>query len=321
MSTKVKMPNYGGQALMEGVLMRGTKYVALAVRSPEGEILHHVEKLDAIYQSKIKKMPFVRGVIGLWDALGLGMRFLTMSANVQTEEDEKIEGPLLFGTLILSVLMAVGLFFLLPTGLSYLIERFLNPPLWLGNLIEGAFRLAILIGYMWVISLMKDIQRVYAYHGAEHKVINAFESNIELTPENAAECSIEHPRCGTAFMLTLVVFSVIFFTLLGPMALIPRLIVRVLAIPVLAGIAYEYQRWTANNLDKKFVQWIIKPNLALQKLSTKEPSLDMLEVSIASFNLMKKYEEATEEIETFSEILVDEKEKTLVPQEELIAEA
>ena len=168
---------------------------------------------------------------------------------------------------------------------------------------------------------MKDIQRVYSYHGAEHKVINAFESNAELTPESAAQCSIEHPRCGTAFMLTLVVISVIFFTLLGPMSIVPRLIVRVLAIPILAGIAYEYQRWTANNLDKKFVQMLIKPNLALQKLSTKEPTLDMLEVSLASFNLMKEYEEATEEKETFSEILDYQENGKKHKTEELPAEA
>ena len=322
MPTESKMPNYGGQALMEGVLMRGSKYVAMAVRSPEGEILRHVEKLEGIYTTNIRKWPFVRGVIALWDALGLGMRFLTMSANVQTDEDEDIEGPMLFITLLVSILMAVGLFFLLPTGLSYLVERFLNPPHWVGNLIEGAFRLVILIGYMWVISLMKDIQRVYSYHGAEHKVINAFENNAELTPESAAQCSIEHPRCGTAFMLTLVIISVIFFTLLGPMSIIPRLIVRVLAIPILAGIAYEYQRWTANNLDKKLVQMLIKPNLALQKLSTKEPSLDMLEVSLASFKLMKEYEEATEEKETFSEILdYQENGKKLPLKEEIPSEA
>lgn len=315
MSTKVKLPNYGGQAVIEGVLMRGTKYASLAVRSPDGEILRHIEKLDKIYQSKIKKMPFIRGVIGLWDALGLGMRFLTMSANAQTEEEETLDGGLLVITLIVSILFAVGLFFLLPTGLSYLVERFINPPLWAGNLIEGLFRLIILIGYMWGISFMKDIQRVYSYHGAEHKVINAFEKGIDLEPEKVTHCSIEHPRCGTAFMLTLVVISIILFTLLGPMDLLPRLIVRILAIPLLAGIAYEYQRWTANNLDKPIVKFIIKPNLALQKLSTREPSLEMLEVSIASFNLMREYEESEEEKEVFSEIKVSEETKEEFKQE------
>jgi len=148
-------------------------------------------------------------------------------------------------------------------------------------------RLAILVGYIWFVGKVPDIQRVFAYHGAEHKTINAFEAGAELTPKSVAQFSLEHPRCGTAFLLSLVVMSVLVFALLGPMPVIWRLVSRVLLIPVLAGMAYEYIRWTANHLDSHLVRWLIKPNLALQRMTTHEPSSEMLEVSIAAFEAMR----------------------------------
>jgi uncharacterized protein YqhQ len=301
---------YGGQAVIEGVLMRGQKAFAVAMRAPDGNVVVHTEQLAKVYRSGITKIPFLRGVILLWDALGLGMRALTLSANTQTGEDEKLEGAPLYLTLGLSLAFGIGLFFLFPAAIGGWVEGLFVPAaggggvlpapalqevastsgLWLGNLIEGLVKLALLVGYIWAIGFMPDIKRLFGYHGAEHKTINAYEAGAELTPESVAKFSLQHARCGTAFLLTLVLLSIFVFVLLGPMPMLWRLLSRLLLIPVLAGIAVEYIRWTANHLDNRFVQWIIKPNLALQSLTTREPDMKMLEVAIASFNAMRAAE-------------------------------
>jgi len=291
MTEKCRLPSYGGQAVIEGVMMRGARNVAIAMRAPNKEIIIHKEQLGGIYQSRLAKIPFLRGLVMLWDALGLGMRALTMSANTQTGEDEKLEGPTLYLTLGLSLLFAVGLFFLAPAALGQLSERYLGLNAWLGNLVEGLVRLVLLILYIALIGRMAEIRRVFGYHGAEHKTINAFEAGVELTPENVAQHSVEHPRCGTAFLLTLVVLSIVLFSLLGPLPTFWRLASRVILLPVLAGMAYEYIRFTANHLDSPLVRFLVRPNLALQHMTTREPSLDMLEVSIAAFNAMRTEEE------------------------------
>lgn len=285
-----KLPTYGGQALIEGVMMRGSHAVAMAMRAPDQNIVIHTETLSKIYHSRITKIPFLRGLIMLWDALGLGMHALTISANIQTGEDEKLEGPLLYLTLGFSLVLGITLFFLVPAGIGYLIERVISLSHWWGNLFEGIARLVILIGYIWLIGRMPEISRVFAYHGAEHKTINAFEAGEELIPEKVAGYPLEHPRCGTAFLLTLVLLSILFFSLLGPLPVLWRLVSRILLIPVLAGIAYEYIRWTASHLESPFVRAMIKPNLALQRMTTREPDLDVLEVSIAAFNAMQTAE-------------------------------
>lgn len=281
------LPSYGGQAVIEGVMMRGARGVAIAMRAPSQEIVIHTEPLGAIYRSRIAKIPFLRGLIGLWDALGLGLRALTIAANTQTGEDEKIEGPALYGTLALSMAFGIGLFFLAPAALGQASEHLTGWNAWWGNLLEGIVRLALLIGYIALIGRIPDIRRVFMYHGAEHKTINAYEAGAELTPENVARYSIEHPRCGTAFLLTLVLFSVVLFSLLGPLPWFWRLASRVLLLPVLAGLAYEFIRWTSRHLDSPLVRLIIRPNLALQHMTTREPDLSMLEVSIAAFNAMR----------------------------------
>lgn len=287
----LKLPSYGGQAVIEGVMMRGKRYFAIAMRDPENNIIVHQEALGGIYKSRLTKIPFLRGLVMLWDALGLGMRALTISANTQTGEDEKIEGPALFFTLLISLSLGIGLFFLAPAAVGQLSERFLAFNAWWGNLVEGMVRLALLVAYIGLVGMIPDIKRVFAYHGAEHKTINAFESNAELTPESVALFSLEHPRCGTAFLLTLVLLSILLFSALGPLPLTWRLISRVVLLPVLAGLAYEYIRWTANHLDSTLIKVLVKPNLALQRLTTREPSLDMLEVSIAAFNAMQAGEQ------------------------------
>ena len=272
------------------MMMRGSQGVAVAMRSPDQEIVLHTEPLSGIYKSKIIKIPFLRGLVALWDALGLGIRALTISANTQTGEEEKIEGPMLYITLAISLGFGIALFFLLPAGIGQLGEHYLGLNTWWSNLLEGLVRLGLLVGYIWLIGRMPDVRRVFAYHGAEHKTINAFEAGAELTPESVAEHSVEHARCGTAFLLTLVLLSIVLFSLLGPLPLGLRLLSRVLMLPILAGIAYEYIRWTARHLDSAFVRMIVRPNMALQHLTTREPSLDMLEVSIAAFKAMRAQE-------------------------------
>ena len=187
--------------------------------------------------------------------------------------------------------IAILVFFLIPAGVGQAVERFLVWKPWVGNLLEGLVRLIFLIAYMWGIGQMDEIKRVFSYHGAEHKVINTFEAGEELTPEKVKLFSLEHPRCGTAFLLIVVLFSVFLFTALGPMTLLWRLLSRILLLPVLAGVAYEYLRWTAANQHHPIIKLLIKPNLALQRLTTNEPSTDIIEVSIAAFNAMREAEE------------------------------
>lgn len=286
-----KIISYGGQAVIEGVMMRGRNAFAVAMRAPDGNIVVHKEDLAQIYRSRIAKIPFLRGTILLWDALGLGMKALTLSANTQTGEEEKLEGPQLYITLAISLAIGIGLFVLLPAGVGGFAEQYLGWHNLAHNLLEGVVRLVLLIGYMWGIGFMPDVKRLFGYHGAEHKTINAFEAGAELKPDVVAKFPIEHPRCGTAFMLTFVLLSILVHSTLGDMTIIWRLASRVLLIPVIAGIAVEYIRWTANHLDSPFVRFLIKPNLALQSLTTREPDNSMLEVAIESFNTMRQAEQ------------------------------
>lgn len=289
--SRPKLPNYGGQALIEGVMMRGSKAAAIAMRAPNQEIVIQTEPLGRIYKSKVAKIPFLRGLVILWDALGLGMRALTVSANMQTGEDEKLEGPTLYLILIAAIALAVLLFFIIPASLGQLASHYLSISQWWSNLLEGLVRLQILICYIWTVGKIPEIDRVFAYHGAEHKTINAFEAGAELTPDSVNHFSVEHPRCGTAFLLDVVLLSVILYSFLGPLSIAWRLASRILLIPIIAGIAYEYLRWTANHLESPLVRLLIRPNLVLQRLTTREPTLAMLEVSIASFNAMRQAEQ------------------------------
>lgn len=291
--------SYGGQAVIEGVLMRGAKTYAIAARDPEGRIVIHEKPLSKrIYGGWISKTPFVRGVVGLWDALGLGTRALTWSADVQMGEEEQstsFSGPIGFLTIAFALIIGIGFFFLLPTtaatgigGLLGLTEgeagyTSVGFNAFLINVIEGIIQLTILIGYIWLIGRLPDVKRLFGYHGAEHKTINAYEAGDELTPEIVAQYPIEHPRCGTAFLLTVVFVSIFVFSLLGRPPFIWLVISRVLLIPVIAGIAYELLKWTANNIDKPLVRLMVTPNLALQHLTTRQPDLDMIEVAITSF--------------------------------------
>lgn len=286
-----RLPMYGGQALIEGVMMRGQHAVAAAMRAPDGTITVHTEPLSGIYKSKWIKVPFARGLVSLWDALGLGMRFLTMSANLQSGEDEKLEGKDLVFTMGAALLIAVGLFFAAPAFLGHLAERFLGFSPFASNVLEGVIRLGAIIGYIFLVGKMPEIARVFAYHGAEHKTINAYEARAELTPENVLGHSLEHPRCGTAFLLTLVLLSILVFAAIGPLSGVWRIVTRIIFIPILAGVAYEYIRWTANHWSNPLVRLLVRPNLALQRMTTREPDAAIVEVAITAFNAMIEQEQ------------------------------
>jgi len=284
---QLKLPTYGGQALIEGVLMRGSKYLAAAFRKPDGEIIIHTEKLSKIYQGRLKKIPFLRGIIVLWDALGLGTKYLTMSANYQTEnEDEKIEGPALTLTLIGSLAIAVVLFFLGPALLSKFFSNLMQFSALIQNLLEGIIRLIIVILYIWAIGRMPDIAQVFRYHGAEHKTINAFEDNCPLSTAEIKKYPLQHPRCGTGFILYVVIISIVLFALIGNTTWLILIVSRILFIPIIAMIAYEYIRWTADHLEHPIIRLLTSPGMALQNLTTNEPDEKILEVSLAAFNAM-----------------------------------
>ncbi len=276
--------NYGGQAVIEGVMMRSSRHLAVAVRSPQGEIVLHEEPINsALYSGVWSRIPFIRGLGLLWDSLGLGLRALTFSADIAVGDEAEFSGPVAWGTMLVSLALAVGLFFLAPAAAADALHGLaeLDSPL-TGNLIEGAIRLLLVIGYIWAIGRMPDVKRLFAYHGAEHKAINAYEDGAPLTPESVARYPLEHPRCGTGFLLVVVAISVLLFSLLGRPPILIRLASRIILIPVVAGLAYEYIRLLARHIDKPLARLLVKPQLALQRLTTREPSPDMLEVSIAA---------------------------------------
>lgn len=290
--------------------MRGSRALAVAVRDPQGNIVVHTEPLNArIYGSRVGRLPFVRGLTMLWDALGLGIKSLLFSAEVAIEEENKeaasgkdaakvFEGPMQWGTVALSLTFSILLFFVFPTFVARLGVNLtgLSDYHVLENLIEGLVRLALLIGYVWVIAFMPDIKRLYRYHGAEHKTINAYEAGAALTPANVARFPLEHPRCGTAFLLTVVVISILIYSLLPPMGLGLRMASRVLLLPVIAGVAYEFLRFSAAHQGNALVRVLTKPNLALQRLTTAEPDESMLAVAITAFERMMAFEQGEERV-------------------------
>jgi len=286
--------NYGGQAIIEGVMMRGGHAAAMAVRRPDnGEIILKTEPVNAtIYRGTISKIPVLRGFPMLWDALGLGMRALFFSADVvgQAEDpDFSMSGGTGIATGAFSLLLGVGLFMVFPSWLAGLIVK--DSPL-LFNIVEGLIRLLLLVGYMLAVAQMEDIRRVFAYHGAEHKTINAYEDGAPLTVDGVRPYTTAHARCGTAFLLMVVFISILVFAPLGKPPLLIRILSRILLIPVVAGLAYEVLRFTGRNADKPWIQALITPNLALQRLTTREPDDDMLEVAITALKAVMEGEQA-----------------------------
>ncbi len=289
-ATPERLPNYGGQAVLEGVMMRGARACAVAVRAPDHAIVLEEQALPAAYRGRLARLPFLRGLLILWDSLALGMRALAFSANVQAGEERPIQPAHMAATMVVSFTFAIGLFFVLPAAAAAAAERFLGLPTGWAHLIEGLTRLGLLLAYLWAVGRMEEIRRVFAYHGAEHKTINAFEAGAPLTVESVTAYPREHTRCGTAFLLTLVIFSVILFSLLPPMSFGVRMASRVVAIPALAMLAYEYIRLTARWSSKPWMKPLIAPNLALQRMTTREPDAGMIEVAMAAFEAMRKRE-------------------------------
>lgn len=285
---------YGGQAVIEGVMMRGRQQVAVAVRNPQGQIVVHQEPLPArIYRGSISRIPFLRGLVLLWDALGLGTKALMWSADIAIAEEEKqgeaaaspgFSGPVAWGTVLLSLALGIGIFFLLPTAVSHLLETWLGLAKTTSAFIEGLIRMALFIGYIVAIGRLPDIQRVFAYHGAEHKTINAYEAGAELEAESVARFSTLHTRCGTSFLLFVLIISILLFVPLQFDAWYLRILSRLLLIPVVAGIAYEFLRFSTRHQKNILMRALIAPGLAMQKLTTREPDLTMLEVAIAALH-------------------------------------
>ncbi len=308
--------NYGGQAVVEGVMMRGRRSAAVALRAPAGNILVHEEALNAgLYRTPAVQWPFVRGIVLLWDMLVLGTRMMMFAANVslQTDEvgnaedgsparalsepakvaerDQIVEAPASatqaiggFGlavTLLISVGFAVGLFFLLPLAAVGAAHRWVGEG-WGSLILEGVIRLALLIGYLWVIGRFPSIQRVFEYHGAEHKAINTLEAGQPLDVEHVRRATKVHTRCGTGFLLIVVVLSIFVFALVGNPPIALRVISRVLLVPVIASIAYELMRLGAANYRYQVVRWLMAPSLALQGLTTREPDAGQMECAIVA---------------------------------------
>ena len=297
----------GGQAVMEGVMMKNQDKYAVAVRKPDKEIIVEVSEYPGIIKNKkIRNMPILRGVFSFIESLVLGMKTLTFSASFFEEEeekpktakekkkDQKKEDAMMGGTVAVSVLLAIAIFMVLPYYISLFFQRFTSSYLLIA-LLEGILRLVIFIGYVAGISLMPDIKRVYMYHGAEHKCINCIEHGMDLTVENVKKSSKQHKRCGTSFLLIVMIISIFFFMFIHVDSGVARLLLRLVLIPVIAGVSYEFIR-LAGRSDNALVNILSKPGLWLQNLTTKEPDEDMIEVGIASVEAVFDWKAYVEEI-------------------------
>lgn len=271
----------GGQAVIEGVMMRGPKLAATAVREPNGRIAVETKPVNSIGDRyPILKKPLLRGSVALIESLVIGMRSLSYSAKMAGDEDEQLTDKELAGTIIFAIGLACVLFIAIPTGAAKLFHVVTDDAVFL-NLMEGFLRLVIFLAYIGVISQMKDIRRVFQYHGAEHKTIHCFEAGLPLTVENVQQFSRLHPRCGTNFLLIVMLVSIFVFAFLGWPSLVERIASRIILLPVVAGISYEIIR-LAGRSDNAFIQTAIKPGLWLQYLTTRPPENDMVEVAIES---------------------------------------
>jgi uncharacterized protein YqhQ len=277
----------GGQAVLEGVMMRGVSRWAVAVRGPEGTLAVSSQPLlPWAKRHWAWRLPVIRGVVALGESMKIGFKALAISANAQLPPDEdggkeEIGGWVWGVTVAFSLLLAIGLFFVVPVGLTSLIKDQLSSPL-LFWLIEGTLRTALFVGYLAAISRMNDLRRVFEYHGAEHKTISCFEAEDELTPARAKLYSRLHPRCGTSFLLIVMVLAIFVFAPIGLPAWYWLLASRILGIPLIAGLSYELIKWAGRNRRKRWVRAVMWPGLMLQNLTTREPDEDQLEVAIAS---------------------------------------
>jgi uncharacterized protein YqhQ len=280
----------GGQAVLEGVMMRGITTWAVAVRKPADEASDSLGPISVqsfpleswTKRHRFYRLPVIRGVVALAESLAIGLRALGISANAQLpEEEQEISSGAWAGTVVVALVFAIGLFFVVPVGLTSLIRHQLNSSV-LFWAVEGVVRTSIFLGYLWLLSRLPDLRRVFEYHGAEHKTISCFEAEDELVPERAALYSRLHPRCGTSFLLIVMIMAIFVFAPIGLPAWWILVLTRILGVPVIAGLSFEVIKWAGRNRRRRWVQWIMYPGLQLQRLTTREPDLDQLAVAIAA---------------------------------------
>jgi uncharacterized protein YqhQ len=273
---------YGGQAVMSGVMIRGRNSAAIAVRKPDGSISISNRPLAALYKGKWRDIPFIRGIIALIETVVLGTGALMHSAQVITEDEkEKITPGMMWGSVALGAVLAVALFFVLPLLLVRLFDPLISSSL-LSNLIEGILRILFFVLYLALIGRMQDIREIFAYHGAEHMTVNTFESGARLDVESAREYSTAHTRCGTSFLLIVLVLAIVVFALLGRPSIWISILSRILLIPVIAAAGYELIKFQANHSRNPIIHWMLVPGLWLQSMTTRKPDDRQLEVAIAA---------------------------------------
>jgi uncharacterized protein YqhQ len=282
---------YGGQAVLEGVMMRGRRFMAVAVRAPDGQIVVRSEPLpSSLYGGFIGRTPFFRGLTMLWDSLGLGMKALMFSADVAMEGEHAQMAPSVrWSNVATAIIFGIGLFFVTPVLVGIIAQEATQSEL-LAHVVEALVRLLLLIGYIGLIGLLPDIGRVYAYHGAEHMTIHAYEAGEPLVPERIKQFSPAHPRCGTAFLLIVVAISVFVFALVSASDFALRVISRIALIPVIAGLAYEVLRFGGAHVSHPLVRLVVAPGLAFQALTTRYPDEYQIEVAVAAFDEMRRQE-------------------------------
>jgi uncharacterized protein YqhQ len=289
--------NYGGQAVIEGVMIRGRTSMVTAVRRPSGEITTDVKPLPSTTTSKSRRIPFIRGVVVLIEAIVLGIQSLYNSANISMEEEEeKISTKAIWGLMAVAAILGVLLFFIAPLFLTSWISRNISNTI-VFNIIEGVIRLAILIGYIWLISYLPDIKRFFTYHGAEHKAVNAYEAGVPMEVNAIKEYSRMHVRCGTSFLFLVFIVAIIVFTFVGRQDMWLMVVSRVVLIPVIMGVGYEIIYFGARHAKNWLMKIILAPGLWLQVMTTGEPDDKQLEVAIAAVNKAVEIDRA-EEIET-----------------------
>jgi uncharacterized protein YqhQ len=283
----------GGQAVMEGVMMRGPRTWAVAVRTPDDDIELTVHDAP-VWAERWSKIPIVRGVMALAESLSLGFKALAWSADRQLPEEERISPKAMGWTMGISLVFFMAVFLVLPAlGTNAIGDRLGVDGYWY-HLLEGAVRLGIFLGYLLAIGLLPDIKRVFMYHGAEHKAIAAYENGVELTPESAQQFTTQHVRCGTNFLLTVMVVTIFVYSFVGRPALPLLIASRILLIPLVAGLAYEVIRYAARHMEQAWVRVAMRPGLALQRLTTREPTLDQLAVAITSLRAVMTAEQLAE---------------------------
>lgn len=278
--------HYGGQAVIEGVMIRGRDCVAVSVREPNGRLSVMKQPLASIYKGRLREMPLIRGIITLVETLILGTQSLLHSAQIAAAEEGegKIPTALLWGTVAVSLGLGVVLFFMVPLfATRYLIDPHIDSAL-LSNIFEGLIRMGIFVAYLKLVGLVPDIKRVFAYHGAEHKVVNAYEAGVPLNVEAVKNYSTAHARCGTAFLFIVLIVAIFVFALVGQPALWVRILSRIALIPVIAAISYEIMKFGANHVDHPIVRILLAPGLLLQSITTREPDDSQIEAAISALN-------------------------------------